>query len=311
MISENETVDITKYFWIADMPTYKEVHFIGVNKPHLIVKDNQYNVISDRINYTITKYGATFKIDISILKAHNQNGYLVFFDLIDEEITIPVLAHNAFIKEDISIEVSDNNVIFTIDNLTGKNLNTIQISNYGFALELKDVNLKDKLNFILPFKYNPYKYIIIENNRSIFEGKFYCINKEFLIGQTFRIKNLSYYQNYDSNLIETSIHNTFLRITAQVSKNTFHGTLLYKTQSGDEHVMYNLDPVTLEFLSKITNLDNILIDIFYYDINDEAELRLLYNDIRKLIVNSTDESKVKNINLIEDISIKWENSNEE
>lgn len=310
MISENETVDITKYFWIADMPTYKEVHFIGVNKTNLIVKDNQYNVISDRIDYTMTKYGATFKIDISILKAHNQNGYLVFFDLIDEEITIPVLAHNAFIKEDISIEVSDNNVIFSIDNLTGKNLNTIQISNYGFALELKDVNLKEKLNVNLPFNYVHYKYIIIENNRSIFEGEFYCINKEFLIGQTFRIKNLSYYQNYESNLIETSIHNTFLRITAQISKNKFHGTLFYMTQSGDEHVMYNLDPVTLVFLSKITNLDDILIDIFYDDISDEAELRLLYNDIRKQIVNSIDESKVKNINLIEDISIKWENSNE-
>lgn len=310
MISENETVDITKYFWIADMPTYKEVQFIGINKNYLIVKDNQYNVITDVINHSLTKYGVTFKIDISILKARNQNGYLIFFDESGDEISIPILSHNSFIKEDVSIEVVDNNVFFSIENLIGNNLNTIKISNKDFVLELKDVNLKENLTFNLPYNFNPYKYIIFENNRVIFENEFFCMNEEIFIGQTFQVKNLSYYQNHDFTLLETSIHNTYLRINEQISKNKFQGTLFYRTHFGDEHVMYNLDPVTLIIISKITNLNNILIDIYFYDIDDECEVRLLYSDIKKQIVNSTDESKVKNINLIEDLSIKWEKLNE-
>ena len=310
LISEHETVDISEYFWIADMPVYKEIQFIGVNKNNLIVKDSQFNLLTDLIHPSVTNYGKTFKIDISILKVRNLNGQLIFSDEYGEELTIPILSHNAFNKEDISIEVINEEVVLSIDNLLGKNLNTIHIVNEDFDLKVENVNLKEALNFSIPFDFNSYEYCILENEHIIFKGNFFCINEDFLIGQTFKINNVSYYQNYDSNLREADIKNTYLNLVDKISDDRFSGILFYKTLLGENRVMYNIEPVTLLFISKVIDLNNILIDAFFEDKEDESELRLLFNDTRKQIVNSTDETKLKNVNLIEDLSIRWEKKNE-
>ena len=302
--TNGELIEISNFFWIADYSLYGMIKIIGINKQNLVIKDELRNNISDVIKVRQTRYGPTFEFDISILKVSSKNGYLVFFDNYNDELEIPYLNYPLINIHDVHINSFSKGIKINISKFLGKNMCDVVIRNFESEKKLYDIDLTKEITIEIPSSIDPYQITLSHKKTIIVDLEYFHLTKDYLINKDFIIQNISYYKNYDSNLLYSQIKYTFIKIEKMLDNNILQGLIFYTTSKGSNITMNKIYPVSMQMLSDISDLDNLLLDVYFYDEDDKSEMRILFDESNKRILNQTDESNLLDINLIEDMIVK-------